>query len=143
ADGRVKTTLGAELDARGRARLSASAQDLEVRGSAIAGASARAEAKFGVNLLGVAISQKATGEAWAGAGARGAVGVHRTEDRLEWRLGWGAVLGLGAAAEWEGAVDVAKVPARHRRLAAATLRAGLASTPIGPAIGPLLQLRPR
>src|SRR5690606_30689675 len=90
------------------------------------GAVARAEARAGLELLGVAIVQSVRVEGWAGAGARGTVGVRRSGDSVSWRVGWGAALGLGGAGEWSGTVDVSKVPPSHRRLARDALAAATA-----------------
>lgn len=122
---RARATIGAEADAELRARISRREQDLQVGGTAMVGAAARAEGRIGVELLGVALEQAARAEAWAGAGARGMVGVHRTPDRISWRFGWGAALGLGGASEWSGSVDVSGVPQRHRRIARASIATAL------------------
>ncbi|MCW2925454.1 MAG: hypothetical protein JWM98_2858 [Thermoleophilia bacterium] len=117
AQGRVRGTVGAEFEARLHAVLGHDAQDVEVRGSAMAGASAKAEGTAGLHLLGVAVTQSAEGEAWAGAGAKGVAGFHHAGTKVAWRLGLGGAWGFGAATEWSGSVDVAGVPAQHRRLA--------------------------
>lgn len=120
---RGRATVGADAEGEAQLRLSHASQDLQLTGSAMAGAVARGEAKFGVDVLGIAIRQGARAEGWAGAGARGTVGVTRAPDRVAWRFGWGAAVGLGGAAEWSGSVDISQVPERHRRLA----RLGLAT----------------
>jgi hypothetical protein len=51
--------------------------------------------------------------------------VRREGATVSWRLGWGAALGLGGAAEWSGSVDASKVPASHRRPAREALHAAL------------------
>jgi hypothetical protein len=117
AQGRVRGTLGGELDAAATARLSRGAFDAELEGGAMAGAVARAEARAGVDLFGVAIRQAGSVEGWAGAGVRGAAGVHVGGGVTSWRFGWGGALGIGGAGEWSGSVDASKVPATHRRLA--------------------------
>lgn len=115
--GRLRGMLGGEARAAAGLQLGRSVQDLELEAGATAGAVARAEGQLGVDLLGVAIRHGGRVEGWAGAGARGVVGVRRERERLSWRFGWGAALGLGGAAEWQGSVDISAVSPRHRRLA--------------------------
>jgi hypothetical protein len=125
--GRVRGVVGGSAEARARLKLAPGSQDLELSGTAMAGASARAEGRFGAQLLGVSVIQAGRVEGWAGAGAKGAVGVHREGGTFGWRIGWGAALGLGGAAEWSGSVDVSRVPSRYRELASAVLDAGVRS----------------
>lgn len=117
AQGRARGLVGGEASAHATLRLGRDAQELEVEGGAMAGAAAKAEGRVGVELLGIAIQQSGRVEGWAGAGARGTVGVRREGARIDWRFGWGAALGLGGATEWSGSIDVSDVPPRHRRLA--------------------------
>lgn len=125
---RARALIGADLDARATIDVGAAEQSVELRGGAMAGAVVRAEAKAGIELLGVAIEQSGRAEGWAGVGARGVVAAHRSEGRIDWRFGWGAALGLGGAAEWSGSIDISRVPTRHRRLARDALAAGLLAT---------------
>jgi hypothetical protein len=134
---RGRATVGADAEGEAKLRLSTHAQELDLDGTAAAGAVARGEARMGVDVLGVAIRQGARAEGWAGAGARGTVGVRHERDRVSWRFGWGGALGLGGAAEWSGSIDVTRVPRRHREVA----RAGLASAlRVGPLPVPLFIL---
>lgn len=139
AQGRAQAMAGAELDGRASLHVGPQQQRVELRGGAMAGAVARAEASGGVQLLGVAIEQSGRAEGWAGAGARGIVDVRREQHRLAWRVGWGAALGLGGAAEWGGSVDVSAMPPKRRRAAARLLVHALRSTtPLPPGPLPLL-----
>jgi hypothetical protein len=127
--GRGRVTLGGDAEGEATLRLSRATQQLELDGSAMAGGVARAEGRVGVDLLGIAIRQGGRAEGWAGAGARGTIGVRREPDRLSWRFGWGAAVGLGGAAEWSGSIDISHVPQRHRDLARRSL---LAAMHLGP-----------
>lgn len=121
ASGRLRGTIGAEADGRLSGTISRSTLVAEARGGAMAGAVARAEARAGVDLLGVAISGTGRAEGWAGIGARGSVGVRREGGVVGWTIGGGAAVGVGGAAEWSGRVDVSKVSTRHRDAAATTI----------------------
>lgn len=132
ARARARAMVGGEARGSATLRLGHDAQDLELEAGATAGAVARAEGQLGVHLLGVAIRQGGHVEGWAGAGARGVVGVRREDERLSWRVGWGAALGLGGAAEWRGSVDVSEVPQRHRRLARDALDAAIRAALLQP-----------
>lgn len=121
ADGRLRGAIGAEADGRLAAKVSTSVIDLEARGGAMAGAVARAEARAGVDLLGIAVNGTGRAEGWVGAGARGTIGVRREGGIVAWKVGGGAALGVGGAAEWSGSVDVSKLPSRHRDLVAETI----------------------
>lgn len=116
-DARARGSLGAEADGTAELRLGRHEQHLELDAGAMAGATARAEARVGAELLGIAVEQGGEVQGWAGAGARGTLQVSREGARVRWRVGWGAALGLGGSAEWSGAIDASGVPARHRRLA--------------------------
>lgn len=142
AQGRVRGTIGAEADATARVHVDGSSIDAEVDAGAMVGAVARAEARVGVDLLGVAIRQSARAEGWAGAGIRGTAGVRRSPGVTSWRFGWGGALGLGAATEWSGTVDASAVPAGHRRLAGAALTAAL-RTAFGLSVMPTIPPMPK
>ncbi|MCB0879505.1 MAG: hypothetical protein KDC46_11085 [Thermoleophilia bacterium] len=124
-NGRARGTIGAEARGALQARVTRESVDAEVDGGAMAGAVARAETRTGVDVLGISIRQSAKAEGWAGAGVRGSFGLHTSNGRVEWRMGWGAALGLGGATEWSGSMDVSKVSATHRRLARDSLAAAL------------------
>ena len=126
---RGRATIGADAEGDARLRLSPQAQELHLDGTAAAGAVARGEARVGVDMLGIAIRQGGRAEGWAGAGARGVVGVRREPDKVTWRFGWGAALGLGGAAEWYGSIDVSRVPRQHRSVARASLATALRMSP--------------
>jgi hypothetical protein len=125
AQGRLRGTIGGEADASIAAQLDRGTVDVELDAGAMAGAVARAEARAGIDLLGVAIRQSGRVEGWAGAGVRGTAGVRTGGGVTSWRFGWGGALGLGGAAEWSGSVDASSVPATHRRLARDALVASL------------------
>ena len=128
AQGRLRGTVGAEADAKATLIAGRDGVRGDATVGAMAGAVARAEAKAGVDLLGVAIRQTGRVEGWAGAGARGTAGVSVGDDTFDWRIGWGAAIGVGGAGEWSGQVDVSRVPASHRRLARDALIASLRIT---------------
>jgi hypothetical protein len=125
AQSRLRGTIGAEADASAVVQLDAGTVDVEVDGGAMAGAVGRAEARAGIDLLGIAIRQSGRVEGWAGAGVRGTAGVRSSGGVTSWRFGWGGALGLGGAAEWSGSVDASSVPPTHRRLARDALVASL------------------
>ncbi len=132
---RARAMVGAEATADAEASVTSSSVDAQLEAGAMAGAVARAEAKSGVELFGIALQNTASAEGWAGAGAKGAVEMHASKGRVNWRFGWGAALGLGGAAEWSGELDVshARIPAQHRRLARDALRSSIAAIrPIAP-----------
>lgn len=122
---RLRGAVGVEADVAARGLLTRGGIDVGVDAGARAGAVARAQVRSGVDLLGISIRQSAAAEGWAGAGARGAVGVRTSDGRIEWRTGWGGALGLGGAAEWSGSIDVAGMSPAHRRLARASIAAAL------------------
>ncbi len=128
AQGRVRGTIGSEADAAATLVANRTGLTIDASAGAMAGAVARAEAKAGVDLLGIAIRQSGRVEGWAGAGARGTAGADVRRDSISWRFGWGAALGLGGAAEWSGSVDASAVPPSHRRLARDALVASIATT---------------
>lgn len=128
AQGRLRGTLGAEGDAAAQVQLGGSTIDAQVDAGAMVGAVARAEARAGLDLVGISIRQSARAEGWAGAGIRGTAGVRRSPGVTSWRLGWGGALGIGGASEWSGTVDASALPERHRRLGAGTLAALLRTT---------------
>ena len=115
--GRVRGMVGGEADATATLKASRDGLEVDAGAGAMAGAVARAEAKAGVDLLGIAIRGSGRIEGWAGAGARGAAGVQVDRDSVAWRFGWGGALGLGGAGEWSGQVDASRAPPSHRRLA--------------------------
>lgn len=137
---RGRANVGGDADARARLRLGPVAQELELQGGVMAGAVARGEASAGIDLLGIAIRQGGRAEGWAGAGARGTVDVRRSAGMVQWRLGWGAALGLGGAAEWHGSVDVSGVPIRHRRVATGAIIIGLGAAGIHVPINPFTSI---
>lgn len=128
AQGRLRGTVGAEADAAARARIGPGGADLELEAGAMVGAVARAEARAGIDLLGISIRQSARAEGWAGAGIRATAGLQRTPGVTSWRFGWGGALGIGGASEWSGTVDARAVPQRHRRLGSSALAALLRMT---------------
>ncbi len=115
--GRLRATIGGEADAAAEFAVARDGVTLDAEAGAMAGAVARAEAKVGIDLLGVAIRQSGRIEGWAGAGIRGTGGVRYDKGVVTWRVGWGAALGLGGAGEWSGQVDATGVSPTHRRLA--------------------------
>jgi hypothetical protein len=119
--------VGVEASGDGELRIGGGV-DAEARAGVMVGAVAKAEGRAGVELFGVALEQTGSAEAWAGAGAKGVLGVHASQGRLQWRVGWGAALGIGGATEWNGAVDVSGVSDEHRRLARDALDATVAVT---------------
>lgn len=132
AQGRLRGMLGAQANGTARARIGRSVQDVELDGGAMAGAAARAEGRVGVDLLGIAIRQAGQVEAWAGAGARGGVGVRRDGARVDWRFGWGVALGVGGAAEWRGTIDASKAHSVHGRRARDALDAAVRAARFDP-----------
>jgi hypothetical protein len=143
ASGRVRGTVGVEGNVDATARAGRGVLEASVDAGAMAGASVRAQARFGIDLLGISIEQHGRAEAWAGAGARGTAAVTRDGGKVSWRLGWGAALGVGGAGEWSGSVDVSGVPKRHRRLARDALLAVLApDLPLGPLARRALRTNP-
>jgi hypothetical protein len=127
ATARARAMVGVEASGDGELRIGGGV-DAEARGGVMVGAVAKAEGRAGMELFGVALEQTGSAEAWAGAGAKGVLGVHASQGRLQWRVGWGAALGIGGATEWNGAVDVSGVSAEHRRLARDALDATMAVT---------------
>lgn len=117
AQGQARALIGGEVDAAATAQLSRGGFDGQLEAGAMAGAVARAQARAGVDLFGVAVRSAGSVEGWAGAGIRGVAGVTTGGGVTSWRFGWGGALGLGGAGEWSGSVDVSKLPATHRRLA--------------------------
>jgi hypothetical protein len=127
--GRVRGLVGAEADGTARLLIGSHTQALDLGGGAMAGASARGEARAGFNLLGISIKQNVSGEAWAGAGVRAAARIEHTGLGFSWDASWGAALGLGGAASWGGSVDVsglAATLAQHRTTSRIALNAALA-----------------
>jgi hypothetical protein len=110
--GRVRGLVGAEVNASAKARIGPHEQTIEASGMAMAGASARAEARVGLGL-----KQSGRAEGWAGAGAQGNFSISHTGSSVSWDVGWGAALGLGGAAGWSGTVDVSGVSPEHRAIA--------------------------
>jgi hypothetical protein len=135
AQARVRGLVGAETTGRANLKLGRTEQRLDVGGTAMAGASARAEGRAGLDLFGVAIRQSGSAEGWAGAGVRGEVKVEHSGSSLSWKTGWGAALGLGGALSWGGTVDVSGVPASHRALGQAVLSAALVQSLPGQLLG--------
>ena len=141
AHGRASGLVGGELDGHATAELGPQSQRVAARGGAMAGAVAHAEGGVGVDLLGVAITQSGSAEAWAGAGGRGTFDVGHSDGKVSWKFGAGSALGLGAAGEWSGSIDASAIPARHRNLARDALIAGVSASQ--PGLGALLSLGTR
>ncbi|MCW2956179.1 MAG: hypothetical protein JWO69_1048 [Thermoleophilia bacterium] len=125
---RAQALVGGDVEGEAKVRLGKSRQELELRGGAMAGAIARGSGSVGVELFGVALEQSASAEGWAGAGARGALGVAHSDDRITWNVGWGAAVGFGGALDWSGSVDVSQVSQAHRAAARRSLRTAISST---------------
>lgn len=137
AQGRLRGTVGAEADAAARLQLAPAALDAEIDAGAMVGAIAKAEARAGIDLLGVSIRQAGRAEGWAGAGIRGTAGVRRTPGIVAWRFGWGGALGLGGAGEWSGTVDASAIPQRHREVAGSALAIAVRSALGLPSLPPI------
>lgn len=108
-------TAGLEGQATGALDVSREHQDVSADATAVAGARAHGEVAAAARFAGVALSQSAGGEAWAGAGATGAFHLRHDSGTLVVGGRLGAALGLGGAVEFESQVDVSGVAAQARR----------------------------
>lgn len=125
AQGRARGTIGVETDASLNATVSEKGIGAEVKAGAMAGAVAKAEVRAGVNLLGLALTSSGRVEGWAGAGAKGELGVKLATNGISWNIGGAAAWGLGAGGQWKGAIDTSSVPKRYKQVAQATIATSL------------------
>lgn len=123
--GRVAGAVGADVDAHGTVRAGTKVQELRLEGTAVAGATARAEARASVELVGIALQATGGAEGWAGAGATGGVHVRRERrGRVTVGARAGGALGFGGAADVTATIDASELIRHRRRVGTAGGRAG-------------------
>jgi hypothetical protein len=132
-----RALVGADATATARLELEHARQDLELDAGAAVGATARAEVRTGISLLGAAAQQASSVEGWAGVGARGRLAIQHERGRVSWSFGWGAALGFGGAVSTRGSIDITGVPERYRSTARRALAAAVHAT-LGPFGVPIL-----
>lgn len=83
-------------------------QKVQLGGTAVLGAKARAEAEFGATMVGITATQNAAVEGWAGLGATGKLTLEHAKGRFKFGGRIGGSVGLGGAMDFETTVDFSR-----------------------------------